>query len=215
MTFLQLVRALRREASVSGDGPTTTLNQSGEMARLVEWIQIAHNSIQTQYVDWFFLWATGSQAVTTRTPTSPADLNVWDIERFYIDGSPLSVIEYKDYEPPVTIATRKPSVVIIKPDNSLLLDSIPDTSYTLSYDYYINPKVLVIDSDTPLIPEKFHYAIIGDALMRYAKYESASELLAQGQAYFDEFMHKLRNHQAGYKQMNYLRANADIEVVCE
>jgi hypothetical protein len=215
MTFLQLVRALRRETSVSGDGPTTTLNQSGEMARLVEWVQLAHNSIQTQYIDWDFLWKTGSQSIASRYPVTPADLNKWDVKNIYLNSTPLGVIEYKDYIVPTSVGTAKPSFVVIMPDNSLMFDSVPDVAYTLSYDYWIRPKVLFLDSDTPIIPEQFHYAIIGDAIMRYANYESSPELFAQGKAYFDEFMHKLRNHQAGYKQLNYLKANADIEVICE
>lgn len=213
MTFLDLLIALKREASVSGIVPTTTVGQTGEMKRLVEWIQIAHNSIQTHFTDWDFLWATGSQSVSARNVSKPSGLNVWCPDRFTINGTPIVATAYCDYIPPSTISTAIPTAVIIKPDGSLMFDTTPDTSYTFAYEYYRTPQILVNDADVPLIPTQFQYVIVGDALTRYANYEAAPELANQGNAIFQEFMRKLVNHQGGLYQSPYQQSESILQMV--
>ena len=46
MTYLELCQTLRREAGVSGVGPASVVDQSGEYLRLVEWIKAAWTEIQ-------------------------------------------------------------------------------------------------------------------------------------------------------------------------
>lgn len=209
MTFLELVRALRRETSTSGNGPTTTNNQDGEFERLVEWIQTAHNSVQTERVDWFFLWRQASQSIASRFPLSPTDLNVWDMRRFLLDGIPIAAIEYRDYDQPLTVPTGRPSMVILMPDSSLMFDAVPDVAYTLQYDYYRSPKILSGDNDTPLIPAQYHRAILGDAMIRYSDYESAPEIAQAGNKMFQEYIRKLM-HAQNEAQRNYQRTEGDM-----
>lgn len=215
MTFLQLVQALKREASVSGALPSTTVGQTGEMARLVEWVQAAHNSVQTERLDWKFLWKTATVASSSKTPALAADVNLLDVNRFLLDGVPIQAIEYIDYEVPLVATTAKPTYVVIMPNNTIMYDNTPDVSYTLSYDYYRTPLILAADADAPLIPAQFQLAIVGDALMRYANYESANELYAQGSAMFQEYMRKLLNYQGGYTQMYYQKSHDDFTIVTE
>lgn len=209
MNFLQLVRALRRETSTAGNGPTTTINQDGEMERLVEWINTAHNSVQTERVDWFFLWKQASQVVTTRYPAKPDDHNVWDVKRFLLDGMPLDAIEYCDYDVPLIVPVGRPSTAILMPDGSLMFDAVPDVAYTLQYDYYRTPKVLTSDTDIPLIPEQYHRVILGDAMIRYADYESAPEIGKAGDRMFQEYIRKLL-HAHNEAQRNYQRTECDM-----
>jgi hypothetical protein len=215
MTFLQLVQALKREASVSGVLPSTVIGQSGETERLIQWIQAAHNSVQTERLDWKFLWKTATVASSSKTPALAADVNMLDVNRFLLNGVPIQAIEYIDYETPLTATTAKPGYVIIMPNNTIMYDNTPDVSYTLTYDYYRTPLVLAADSDTPLIPVQFQMAIIGDALMRYANYESAGEIYAQGSAMFQEHMRKLLNYQSGYAQMYYQRSHDNFIIIPE
>lgn len=51
-TFLQLCQALRRESTDSGTGPSTVVGQSGELARMVNWIINAWVELQQDRDDW-------------------------------------------------------------------------------------------------------------------------------------------------------------------
>ena len=60
MNFLQLVQSLRQECGVSGSGPSSTVSQSGEAKRLVDWINAAWLEIQGLHDTWFFMRSTFS-----------------------------------------------------------------------------------------------------------------------------------------------------------
>ncbi len=57
MTRLELVQALHQECGVSGLAITSTINQTGENLRLVNWLDRAWNEIQTMYSDWNWMLA--------------------------------------------------------------------------------------------------------------------------------------------------------------
>lgn len=214
-TKLELVKLLREETSTSGQGVATTINQTGEMLRLVNWINIAHASIQTEVYDWSFLFRQGSQTVLTQFIPTPTDLNVWVYDRFKLDGVPIELIKYKDYYPETSAPTSKPNVIVLMPDGSLIFDTVPDVPYTLTYDYYAKPKILDADNDTTLIPDQFIYAIIGKAMMKLGTYEAAPEILQAGADYYREFMDKMRKACTNVEQSEYLKSDAYIQVVSE
>ena len=217
MTFLSLVNTLKRECSVSGATLTTLVGVSGEMLRLTEWVQQAHASIQSQYVDWAFLWGTGTLTITSgsQTVAKPTTVNKWHRNRFRIGDTPLAVIDYYDWETVTSPATGMPSTLIVMPNGSLKTDTIPDTNYTLTYDYWAYPLVLIADGDNPLIPAHLQMVIIGDAMMRYANYEAAAEIYNQGQAIYTEYSRKLMADQTRNSQMAYELNHADILITCE
>lgn len=55
MTYLELVKRLRQETGVAGDGPSTVIGQSREMKRLCDWIAQSWVEIQEDQNDWLFL----------------------------------------------------------------------------------------------------------------------------------------------------------------
>jgi len=217
MNFLQLVNELRRECSVAGNGLTTVVAQTGESQRLVQWIKQANDEIQGKYFDWLFLRVadTFDTLAGNDTVSKPDDLNIWDVQRFYIGTQKLEVMDYADYEP-MDADSGQPHTVIVMPDNSLLLYPNPDAAYTVSYDYYRTPNVLSIDTDEPLIPSQFHRVIVYRAMAMYANYESAQELSKQALEVYAEAMRQLQNHQLPEKSQYYGRSNPlDIQVVAQ
>lgn len=210
MTYLQLCKKLRQEASVSGEGPATTINQTGEMKRLISWIDDAYEEIQNMRRDWFFLTKDFSFALTNNVSTYPAstvsDLMNWKSNSFRVYQTSVGIIDelritHMDYETyfrdareygSVSTVTGRPIEFSIKPDKSAAFFPIPDsTGYTVRGRYYAKPDVLSGDADTPIFPEQFHKAIVWKALSYYAKYESAQELLAQAEQNFATVYSKL------------------------
>jgi hypothetical protein len=218
MTFLELVNKLRRECSVSGSGLPSVTNQTGESARLVGWIQQAYNEIQALNVDWFFL---RKQGTFTTVPginliTPPTDLNVWDVERFYDDdGNQVVAIEYAKFDRKINPSeTGKPDLIIIRNDNRLLLERMPDGAYQYHYDYFRKPFTLTTDLDVPAMPEQFHMAIVARAMILYGNYESAAEIIKQGTEAYTIALKQLEMNQLPNKQQYYGRSEpAFIQVV--
>jgi hypothetical protein len=60
MNFLQLVQRTARECGVTGVGPTTVINQTGQAGRLVNWVNESWNDIQCAHQDWQWLRQTAS-----------------------------------------------------------------------------------------------------------------------------------------------------------
>lgn len=220
MTFLELVNDLRREASVSGSGVTTVLNQTGEPARLVRFIQTAYTEIQNIYFDWKFLRkeSTFATVAGNNLITPPADLHIWDVKRIYdADGNPVDVIDYDDLDIKINSSeTGRPQLFIVKNDNKLLMYPKPDAIYEYSYNYFRNPFKLTVDTDTPAFPEQFHKVIVGRALIMYGNYESAAEAVKAGTELYQTFYPRLHASQAPNKDQTYGRSSPQhIQVVAQ
>jgi len=69
-TYLQLCQALRREAGVQGDGPSSITSQTGIYGNIVAWIDDAWLSIQNLHTTWAFMHGRG-------------DIDIDDDERIY------------------------------------------------------------------------------------------------------------------------------------
>lgn len=211
MTFLELVNDLRREASVSGSAVTTTINQTGESRRLVEWIKRAYTEIQNIYFDWRFLRvkSTFTTVANNDTITAPDDLNIYDIGRFYdADGSHVEVMQEEDidwYLDPDK--TGRPEFIIIKSDNNLRLYPKPDAAYVYTYDYFRKPFELSGDADVPVFDAQFHTVITARAMTYYANYESAPEIMKQGTELWQIFYPRLMAKEAPDKAQYYGRSD--------
>ena len=277
MTFLQLVQRTRRECGIAGSGPTTTVNQSGEMARLVDWVQQSWVEIQEEQPDWDFLrnqvsfltqhgTAQGAgdsviagnvyELVTvgttdfdaigeiyTGTANSPgavylitttttlgagdstqlyskntytvgsgadidlADFAAWRNSSFrsyrVADGVGTEIYlgqypaysEFRDY---YLLGSRKlvvgrPRYITVEPrTRSLVLGFAPDAVYRVTAEYYRTPQVLAVDADEPIMPERYHMAIVYKAMQKYGLYEVAAEQIEAGRQGYTTIINRMR-----------------------
>jgi hypothetical protein len=84
-----------------------------------------------------------------------------------------------------TVQTR-PVAVAIGPDQSVNLGPPPNGLYTITADYFVAPSVMVQDTDAPTgLPTRFNMLIVYKAMMKYAGYESATEVYARGSAEYN------------------------------
>ena len=75
----------------------------------------------------------------------------------------------------------RPVVVAVGPDQSLNLGPPPNGNYTITADYFVAPSVMAADTDIPVgLPTRFHLLIVYYAMMKYAGYESAPEVMQRG-----------------------------------
>jgi hypothetical protein len=88
------------------------------------------------------------------------------------------------------IETR-PTDMTITANKSIGLGPSPINGYTIVGDYYSVPTEMALDTEAPLLPAKFHFAIIYRAMMAYGAYEAASEVYQRGETEFNKWMRRI------------------------
>ena len=203
-TYLQLCQDLWREVGASGGNTPvqaipTTVNATGEVLRLVNYIHDAELDIQNMWVDWKWLrktltFYTGTQNQTGIFTTLngavsayPTDLAEWDWKSFMIypvgatSSQPLKSTEWQEVRNQVfnTISFNQPWQVIVMPDNTFRFDNIPDQSYQCFCEYRSNVYDLKNDADVSNIPARFANRLIVEfARLKYGMFENAAEQVA-------------------------------------
>lgn len=207
MDFISLARRLVIEAGVSGSGPASVLNQTGEMLRIVGWIKSAYDDIQLHNEDWFWMRAEFSFTATAEKFRYTAleagvtsRFGAWNDTSFAIksvgqnDVIPLDFISYSQYRESyisnVSVASR-PVVFSVAPTLEILLGDRPNKDYLITGEYFKSPQILVNNVDIPDMPAQYHLAIVYRALMMYARYEAASEIYQDAEANYVRFLRKL------------------------
>ena len=228
MTYLQLLQDLHRECGAAGTSPSSVLNLTGEVARLAGYIRQANMDIQNLWLNWKFLWRQDSRDLTpdNNTLAAPSDMGdgLWDMDTFKItpDGDtvaqPLLAAEYEDVKAEdVDTSEGTPWRAVVMPDGSLRFEGTPDAADTFTADYFREPDTteLAENSDEPSIPARFHQAIIGKALMKYAEYEGAEEIMTKGQGIYAEYLARLENSQLPNQRKARFRTGGHFTVYPE
>jgi hypothetical protein len=213
MTFLELCQRVRQECGISGTGPLTVLNQSGEMKRIVDWVNQSWKDLQIKRTNW--LWMRGAFTVNTVSGTgeyTKADAGIaarflqWDRLSFSIyktasglsDEVPLPYMDYILFRSAYLTGTRltgKPYCFTLSPSGQVLLAPIPNDIYTVTGEYFKTPQPLAADADQPEMPETYHDAIVYRAMMKYARYEAAGEIYADAEKDYKRIIYQLELNQ--------------------
>jgi len=200
-TFLEMCKKVRMEAGLSGTGPASTVGQSGMDAKVVSFVQDSDVEIQSLWLDWDFLHAqfSATTQVGVQAVPAPVDIGAWDMESFYLnyttDGySRLAPVEYKTWRDTMRNGVKtnqRPDFVVVKPDQSLILESPPDGAYALTADYWTRPVKMINNNDTSRIPEEYERTIIARAKMMYAEHDGAPDLLVSSQVEYDYLLDRM------------------------
>jgi len=225
-TYLELVSQLHTDVGAAGVAPTTVVGNLGEAKRLADWVRDADLYIQKLWVTWRFLWdqfdASNTTTASVNALAAPANLNFWDFKTFKIiepgetDQNPLGVVEYDKIKSDILDTSEDiPSRAIVMPDNSLQFEPIPDAVYTILADYYVKPTPLAANVNVSAIPEEYHQAILGRAMILYANYENAPEIKDQGLEIYTEQLARLENHQLPNQENARFTTGGFFEVIAE
>ena len=84
MNFLDLCQRLVQETGIADEGPATVTGQTGDMGRIVNWINDAWLKIQSIRADWNWAWSTGTSTLTAATNTVTLPATVETIKRVSI-----------------------------------------------------------------------------------------------------------------------------------
>lgn len=213
-TFLQLVQRLCIEAGSSGTGPASTVAQTGEFARMVNWINAAWIDIQAMHQDWDWMRSSASFATSSGQAVYPlaaiagtsgvpglTDFGKWDAftARNYIAAAGansevfMDAVAYDEWRDmyfygALRNTTSRPVQFAVAPDKSICLGPVPAAGYVVTLDYWRAPAPLVNDSDVPALPPQFQLAIVYRAMQFYGKYEKDDGVVQYNQVEFDKIM---------------------------
>ena len=210
LSFLQMVKRLRQESATSGSDPVTTVLQTGDIKRLVDWVSTAWMDIQTEKNDWFFMRqpisfntvAGQSSYTSAQTGTTSFGNYKRDSFRQYLVSSGFGSEQRLNFMPYDTFrdmyqyatmrtTTQMPVIFTIDPSKNFLLGPIPNDIYTVNGEGYAMPTEMTLDTDRPTMPSQYHMAIVWRALMYYGQYEAASDAYSHGQNEYRRLMNKL------------------------
>lgn len=210
MNFIALCQRARQEMGIAGTGPSTVLSPSGEMGRVVDWVNSAYQDIQNAHHDWQFLVTDFSLPVSSDdneysySDASITNFGEWIPESFRIyltatgtsDEGFLSFVDWRDYRDVYQFGTRRtqtgrPNAITIKPDRTLMLNPVPDDAFTVVGEYYAEPYTLSDSTDTPVFDSKYHMAIVWRALMMFGVYSAEPDKYAHGEREYKKILRKM------------------------
>ena len=208
MNFLSIVQRLHQEIGGGpgdpGTLPATVVTQSGELLRYVTWCQQAFLEIQNANRDWRWMTLESTADVLgvgakslTLTGTIVARL---DEIRPYISDRRQYVLFYEDAVGPTDAqwtwmlpwqdfhgyydsgrfdATQgRPQFASLGPDGRLYVWPTADKDYRAKYPFRREPQELLVDADTPILPEKWHMLIVYLALCYYARSNESNRIMS-------------------------------------
>jgi hypothetical protein len=190
-TFLEICQDVARESGTAGTGvvPTSVTSQTGQLLKIVNWVERAWTNIQNRERNWRFLEAefSGPTVASQRFYTA-AEMGISTRFGSWVSGddemhNPVTFYEtavgesderrlywcgWREFRSERMIGedvVNTPSVYTIAADNTIGFDAVPDKVYTVKGLYRKAPQVLAADGDIPECPARFHDVIMYRALM--------------------------------------------------
>jgi hypothetical protein len=194
MNFLQLCQRLRQETGIADSGPSQVTGQTGDMKRLVDWIQESWLRIQSSRNDWGWMWTADSQVLGAgnSTLTLPDTVERVIPGTLTIGNHELVEIDYRDYRRLYRELSRgRPCQYAVRPDGVVAFSAQADQDYTVAYEAYKTPAYFTEGIEVPGMPPRFHMLIVWGALMEYAIYDEAGELYQKGRSNYDTLFAEL------------------------
>lgn len=189
-TFLELVKDLaRQDGSISPVAITSVESQTGRPEKMVNWVQKAYNNIQNSRRDWG--WLTEEFTANLIPGTSiytPASFNLTRFANWVVDGwdgyMPMSLrdttigladegeideVSYQYWRERYGRGDQgamywdRPVEWAVSPKNELVFGPYPDAAYAIRGQYQKGPQKLLVNTDIPEMPERFHDLIVWEA----------------------------------------------------
>lgn len=220
MTYLQLVQSLCAELGLSGGGGATAVpasvtgNTILELGNACRWIHDACLDIDTQWLDWKYLWqqysapgvAANQQSLPVPTLPTGVIVRQWDRKRFRwrqtsVGGLTWGPVRYVDRLKflrqcdPDNAVPNPPSAFTIQPNNTVFFSAPFDQAYDFLGEYWQRPTELINNGDVPMMPFEHHRIIMCRAAVMYGNREDAPEIISGLEAEYIDRLDKLQGDQ--------------------
>lgn len=183
MNKLEIAKKISLHSGMDPIGPHSTVNQVGEFAKLIEWIDATYLDILGLHEDWQFLHSSFDfQTTAGKQKYTPAEAGLPDFKNWLVDD----VRTYKQIESEqdiwfcdwgyfkrvylfgsARVQTGIPNQFTVMPDRSIMIWPIPDDKYHINGWYFKAGTPMVNDEDVPVFKEEYHWIIVWRALTFY------------------------------------------------
>lgn len=204
MNYLQLVQEAITRSGMRTALPSTLASATDSVVDWKDWVQDSWRELQEESTNWWFrqkLDQTLAISASTDEYAMPSGLETLNYRTLTIyttaktDETPVQHMHYEDwrtYKDTVASSEGRPTYITERPDGVLQLWPVPDQAYTLRYDGVWDIDEMLVDADTPgsniaaaqLLPDRYHWVIVWDAVRRYGEHHQEPEVLARAQAKF-------------------------------
>lgn len=210
-TFLQLTnRVLKAFNEVNLDS-STFASADGFYQEAKDAVNQAIFDLYTEEdAEWPFAWSEASfntvAGTTLYTPTASATAIDWDSFRINYDSGNniapdhLPSVDYNVYRANIwqkdsqltSDQYGKPSQIVRRPDNKVIITTVPDQVYSITYEYFTIPDPLVDYDDEPVVPTAFSQLIIDKALHYAYMFRDNVEQAALANDRYERNINKVR-----------------------
>lgn len=228
-TFLKICQDVARECGVAGGAdatpkPLTVIGQSGELNRIVNWVNDAYLEIQSgQNWRWMrkkfsvdTVAGTDTYAFGDCTDVDDAALitrfKAWRLNdqrnppKIYLTSTglggqvlltwaPWDNFEYLYKTGSLQTQTSQPVHITVNPKDEIQLGITPNDIYTLIGDYHKSAQILAADADVPEMPTAYHDLIKYQAMEFYGFFESAPEIISRAENGMKRIRNQLKRNQ--------------------
>lgn len=196
-TFLQLCSDLATVSGAIGTAPTAVTGQTGRLGKCVYWVREAWTQMQNELQDANFLQKEFSGSLVANTlEYSAGDLGITNFANWLGDISihtvgdqsdeaelkEQSFADWRRYYDFGTHDAAKPVYWAVSPEMKLCVGPKPDAAYTIRGQYQRTAQVLAANADEPILPSRFHQAIVHRAHMLLCVADEAWDALKGAQA---------------------------------
>lgn len=206
-TWLDIVQRAAQEMGISGasTAPSTTVGQTGELKRVVDWCGSAYEEICKEQ-SWGWLWVTINPTLPAGTPGvwtpfnprtqwvtpngGPVDVGQWDLTNFKLntvsvgqaDQQFLTFWPWPKFKSTYYIRvpmTTRPYVFTLMPNGDIMFHTVLDVAYQLQADVFLaRDTACNTDAAVPLIPDEYRMLVVWEAVKKYAGWEGDGALSA-------------------------------------
>lgn len=213
--FLELVQMTARESgTVPSEQPQTVQGQTGRLAKVVHWVNLAWHRIQISRAQWQWMHDTFEGETSPGLSLySPLQLNITRFAQWVTlpntmtiyrksDGKSQEIfiqpVEYWRYRRLYDVGVQspaEPACFSVSPGGLLVFGPTPDDEYVVRGEYYKSPQELVLDTDIPELPLRHRPIIAWYALLLLSEYDEGGFAVAVAQRRYREHMTELERDQ--------------------
>lgn len=213
--FLDLIQMVARESgTIAEDLPQTAIGQTGRIGKIVQWVGLSWNKIQSHHASWRWMHAEFEADIEpgmykysslqmgisrfARWVSLPASMSMYDKELGLSDEGFLTPIDYRTFRRIYEIGQQepsRPSCFAIGQTNLLMFGPVPDKTYTVRGEYYKSPQVLVLDTDLPELPTRFRPIIGWYALVLLSQHDEGGFAVQTARQNYFEYLSNLEMDQ--------------------
>lgn len=174
MNLLEIAQLTNTLCGLQGNIDTIS-NLKEMQADLVRFIRQANLNIQLHRKDWKFMTGTMQVALTALVNTVDND-NVSEWKRVIHGKTDLRFVDYETYLTSDWSEPRPPAQYTVVPETNQLLVNTLDNTYTFTVRYIKVPKDLLLNTDVPLLPVRFHSLIAYSAAASFGSWLGSPEI---------------------------------------